>query len=74
MQESNQNYGYTKINTNAVVNVIALILVIITTLFFLSPVSALPLIGSKVSNHAKIDNLSDSISKNSTISMLYQLT
>lgn len=74
MQESNQNYGYIKINTNAVVNVIALILVIITTLFFLSSVSALPLIGSKVSNHAKIDNLSDSISKNSTISMLYQLT
>jgi hypothetical protein len=69
MRQSNQNYNRLKTKKNVMVNVIALILVITTTLYLLSSVSVLPSIRAEVSNPSKTHNLSDSISKNSTLSM-----
>jgi hypothetical protein len=57
-------------NKNAVVNVIAFVFVITTTLFLLSSLPVLPSIRAEVGNPSKIDNLSDSLPKNSTVSML----
>jgi hypothetical protein len=69
IQQSNQNYIYLKINITVAVNVIPIILIITTTLFLLSSLSVLPSIRAEMSNLAIIDNLSDSLSKTSTLSM-----
>lgn len=69
MQVSNQNYGYIKIETSIVINAISLKLVITATLFLLLSLSILPSIGAKINNPSKVDIPSDSISKNSTVSI-----
>ncbi|MGN6558906.1 MAG: hypothetical protein ACTHJ2_00105 [Candidatus Nitrosocosmicus sp.] len=69
-QNSIQNYGRLKIKIKVAVNVVSLILVITTTFYLLSSISVLQSIRAEVSNSFKIHNLSDSLSKNSTLSML----